>query len=95
MAAISFKAKVETIYNPDDSIAWRHIKVPALTRNHCDMAYFRQHPKFGSYANSDLFLGLLKRQTKHIGNYIRLDRELPEGVTVDTSGFLARVDIQI
>ena len=91
---IQFKAKIETVYNNDDSIAWRCVKVPKLTKKHCDMNYFRKHEKFGPYANSDLFENLLSRQTKHIGQYIRLDR-IPDGVTVNDSGFLAVVTINI
>lgn len=96
-ATITFRAKPETIYNMDDTVAYQRIKVPAIERRHCDMASFRKHPKFRAYANSDLFKNLLSRHLKlaNIPEYIRLDQELPEAVTVDTSGFLAKVTITL
>ena len=96
MATIRFKAKPEVIYNMDMTEAYRRIKVPKLSRSHCDMASFRKHPKFGPYANSDLFANLLAKQLRDraIKEYIRLD-QIPESVTVDTSGFLAVVTIEL
>jgi hypothetical protein len=96
MPAIQFKAKVETIYNPDDTPTWRWVKVPALDRKHCDMSAFRSHPKFGAYANSDLFKNLIARELKSLGvkEYIKL-HELPSCVTIDDSGYLARVTINV
>lgn len=96
MPAITFKAKAESIFNMDDSLAYERVKVPAIERRHCDMDAFRRHPKFGSYANSDLFKGLISRQLKlaGIGEHIRLDR-MPDCVALDRSGFLATVTITI
>ena len=93
MATISFKAKVRDVFNPDETLAYQIVAVPTLTRSHCDMAAFRRHPKFGSYANSDLFPNLLaKLRSERLGDHIRLDR-IPGGVAVDTSGFLAVVTV--
>lgn len=96
-ATITFRAKPETIYNMDDTVAYQRIKVPAIERRHCDMQSFRKHPKFGPYANSDLFKNLISRQLKLVGipTYIRLDQDPPEAVTVDMSGFLAEVTITL
>jgi|688.fasta_scaffold755502_3 hypothetical protein len=96
MPIISFKAKVETIYNADETPAWRWIKVPAIERRHCDMAAFRSHAKYGSYANSDMFGAIVKRAFKEAGvkEYIKL-HEIPANVTIDESGFLAKVTINI
>ena len=95
MARISFKGKIETVYNVDESVAWRFIKVPELARRHCDMNAMRQHAKFRGLANSDLFPNLLKRiKADRLGETVRLDR-VPEGVTVDTSGFLAKVTLDV
>lgn len=100
MARISFKAKARPVYNDDDTVAYMTVAVPTLTRSHCDMSAFRQHPKFGSYANSDLFPGMLAkiRRERITGSpyrdYVRLD-QLPDGVAVDTSGFLAVVSIDV
>lgn len=96
MPAITFKAKVEPIRNMDDTLAYELIKAPAIERRHCDMDAFRRHPKFGSYANSDLFKNLISRQLKlaEVGTHLRLDR-LPACVSVDRSGFLASVTIEL
>ena len=99
MATIKFKAKIRDVYNVDDSLAFRTIAVPTLRRTHCDMAAFRSHPKYGSYANSDLFPAMLERLARdRLGvrdwsRDVRLDR-LPQGVTVNESGFLAVVSFE-
>lgn len=96
MAAITFKAKPHDMLNADGSIAYRFVQAPKLTRSHCDMAAFRQHPRYGGLANSDLFPNLLSRiaHDRGLTGFVRLDR-VPEGVTVETSGFLAVVSIDI
>lgn len=96
MAKIEFKGKVQKVYNMDDTLAFEYVRVPALAYAHCDMNAFRRHPKYGSYANSDLFKNMLARiaKDKGLGERIRLDR-IPEGVTVDTSGFLAKVSFDV
>ena len=91
MAKITFKAKPVKVYNMDDTLAYEYIQVPVLDRKHCDMQAFRQHPKFGPYVNSDLFKGMMSRV---LPKTIRLDA-IPEGVTVDLSGFLAVVSIDV
>lgn len=96
MAKISFRAKVETLRYVDNTVASVRIKVPELKRSHCDMNAFRRHPKYGSYANSDLFPGILKRirAERFGGDYVKLDK-IPDGVTVDQSEFLATVTIDV
>lgn len=97
MPTITFKAKVRTIYNMDNTPAWQEIPVPTLTRSHTDMAAWRKHPKFGGWANSDMFPAILNRQAREVigrQTTIRLDN-IPAGVTVDTSGFLAVVTIEV
>jgi hypothetical protein len=93
-AKITFKGKVETLRYVDNTIASVRIKVPTLERRHCDMNAMRQHPKYGSYANSDLFPAMLARiKNERLGEYIKLDA-IPEGVTVNQEGFLAVVTIE-
>ena len=98
MSRINFKGKIESVYYAGDALpSYRRIKIPELARRHCDMASFRQHPKYGSYANSDLFAGILKRikaDTFGGKEYLRLDA-IPAGVTVDESGFLAEVSFNV
>jgi hypothetical protein len=95
MAKITFKAKVQEM---DPFLGgYQYVTVPKLERRHCDMHAFRIHPKFGSYANSDLFPNILARQREALfgsNGRLRLDA-IPENVTVDTSGFLAVVTIEL
>lgn len=96
-ATITFKGKVETLEYADGTIAAVRIKIPKLERKHCDMAAFRAHPKYGSYANSDLFpamLARIKREKLGDRDYLQLDN-IPEGVSVDTTGFLAVVTFEV
>lgn len=96
MPQIRFKAKLQTVYNHDDTIAYQYVGVPRIARSHCDMAAFRSSPKFGAYANSDMFLAIVAREFRAlgIGGMIKLG-ELPECATIDASGFLAVVTIEL
>ena len=98
MATIKFKAKVQKVLWADSKqIAYLFVKIPKLTRAHCDMPSFRQHPKYRNFANSDLFPSMLARIKHDVGGTrgeIQLDRLRP-GVSVDQSGFLAEVTIEV
>jgi hypothetical protein len=94
-ATISFKTKGEPCSDMDGNhfTVW---KVPTLTRNHCDMAAFRRHSRYGAYANSDLFPSLLRRIRDDLApsGYLQ-SHKLPPNVTVDTSGYLAVITIEL
>lgn len=94
MATIEFKAKAETVKSYDGD--YLMINVPALKRSHCDMAAFRKHKRFGGLANSDLFGNVLSRIARDVApaGFLRSDR-LPANVTLDLSGFLAKVTIEV
>ena len=96
MAKITFKGKIKKVYFMDDTLAYEYIQVPELDRKHCDIAAFRNHAKYGAYANSDLFMGMLKsiKQSTFRGNELKLN-SIPEGVSIDTSGFLAVVTFEV
>lgn len=96
MPIVTFKAKPRTVYNPDDTPAYQWVKVPVLSTQHCDMPAFRQSQAFGGIANSSLFPNALRRAVAALGvrDHLRLD-QLPEGVAVDTTGFLAVITITI
>ena len=98
MATIIFKGKVQDmLYSGETVPSYQYIKIPVLDRKHCDMSAFRNHPRYGGLANSDLFKSLLARIRRDIfGNsqVLKLSN-LPAGVTVDTSGFLAIVTIEV
>lgn len=98
MAKIQFRAKVASVFNHDENetLAWQTVKVPTLTRSHCDMNEFRKHPKFGGFANSTMFPAILSRIARDVApyGYIKLNN-VPNNVTVDTSGFLALVTIEV
>lgn len=88
MATITFKAKVQRL---------EYVPVPTLKRSHCDMNAMRSHPKLGSYANSDLFAGMLERIRRDLFKGavgLRLDA-LPDNVTVNRAGFLAVVTVTV
>lgn len=96
MPLITFKAKPIDVYNADDTFAFRQVKVASIGTQHCDMAAFRCSKAFGGYANSQLFPAMLKRALRDngVGATLRLD-QLPACVTVDDSGFLAVVTIDL
>ena len=97
MATITFKGKVREARYVDGELAYRFVAVPELKRQHCDMAAFRQHAKYGDYANSDLFPGMLRRIRHGLfgdNGLLKLD-SVPDGVAVDASGFLAVVTIEV
>ena len=96
MAQIRFKGKIQTVYNMDESVCYQYIQVPELDRKHCDMNAFRQHAKYGSYANSDLFKGMLKRiRSDMFKNGLLKLNAIPVGVTVDSTGFLTVVTFDV
>ena len=89
MAKIEFKTKIRGNF----------LDVPVFQRKHCDMAAFRVHPKYGSFANSDMFSNALARIRQDVigseyRNYLKLD-SLPANVSVDQTGFLAMVTIEV
>lgn len=93
---IKFKAKMQTMHDMDDTPLYDYIEVPTFKRSHVDMNAARQHPKYGSYANSDLFPAMLARIRRELLDgraYLHLD-QLPENVTV-TPGFLHTVTIKV
>ncbi len=95
-ATLTFKTKLRPVLNMDNTHAWTEIHVPVLTRAHCDMNAFRQHKRYGGIANSDLFKNALTRIRNDVApnGWIKLE-QLPDNVTVDTSGFLAKVTITV
>ncbi len=98
MAQIQFKGKVKSVRYRDGSHAFDYIAIPEFDRRHCDMPAFRSHPKYGGFANSDLFKGILSRiKVQKFGSLTTMLKlnAIPEGVSVDTSGFLAVVTIDV
>ena len=94
---ITFKAKRRKVeYAGHPELHSEYLEVPTIERKHCDMNAFRSHEKYHSYANSDLFPGMLERIAKEKlcfrdhDRTLRLDR-IPPGVTVDASGFLLSI----
>ena len=100
-AQIRFKAKIQHVYNMDDTLAYSYVPVPLLTRSHCDMDAFREHPKYGPYANSNMFPGMLGRIRKDMfpdivnGSPVIKIGAIPIGVAIDVSGFLAKITITV
>ncbi len=96
MAKVEFKSKVRKVYNVDDTLAYCYLDVPELNRQHVNMSEFRQHPKFGPYANSDLFPSMLRRAAEALGvkDRIKMDA-IPAGVAINTRNFLAVVSFDL
>lgn len=92
---IEFKAKPEAIWYGE--VKRHRVKVPELSTRHCDMHAFRVSRRFGSYANSVLFTALLTRAlgVAGIGRYLWADEPLPSGVSIDSTGFLWAVKIEL
>ena len=97
MATITVRAKVQERRYADGTLSKRYVQLPALARKHCDMPAFRAHPRFGSYANSDLFGGMLTRIKREVaGESGAIDlANIPSNVRVDESGFLAVITIEV
>ncbi len=93
---ITFRGKIETLHSVEGAPLYSRIKVPKITRNHCDMQAFRTSQRFSAYANSDVFPSVLARALAELGikEYVRLD-SIPAGVFVDTNGFLAKVTVSL
>lgn len=95
MPTITFKGKPYIGYRLDRSET-RYLKIPVIKRGHCDMAAFRSHKKYGSYANSQLFPAMIARELEARGIARAVDINAPPaGVSVDDSGFLTVVAITI
>lgn len=96
MATITFKGKFKSVYNMDDTLAYSYFAIPSIDRKHCDMAAFRSHAKYGAYANSDMFLGMLARAVAALfpSGRIRTNEAMPDNVTI-THGFLSTITIEV
>lgn len=94
---IKFRGKIREMRYTDGTLARRYISVPKIQRHHCDMGAFRSSRRFGSYANSDLFPAMINRELERLGiRRLAIDLEnVPECVSVDQSGFLAAVTIEV
>lgn len=92
MAAIHFKTKVRSLVEADQTESPYIDLKRCVTRKDCNLK-----PHQHVYYNSDLFPSMLNRAYRQITQgreWLRLS-ELPPGVNVDTSGFLAVVTIQL
>lgn len=98
MAKITFKTRIEMVYNMDETPYGEAFKIPNIKTSHCDMNAFRTHSEFGSYANSVLFLQILSRHLKRLGlpagQYVYIDK-LPKNVTIKRTDFLSIVTIEV
>ena len=100
MAIIKFKSKIKTIGIMGSDVEHEYITVPVLTRSHCDMRAMRVHKRHGAFANSDMFPAMLagsraeRFPTAKYTNLIRVSA-LDDSVTIDKSGFLVVVSIEV
>ena len=109
MPSVSFKVKIKDDNQGSGTIPeWfpenagrKWVKLPDLSAAHIDTASFRKDPRWSGYANSDLLRGMIRRSMNEAGQSrtmwdgtVRVWLDAP-GVTVDTSGFLSVVTIDI
>lgn len=97
---VTFKAKARCAYYIDGTYAYRYVNVPkTFGRQHYDIQAFRDSRRYGMYANSDFLPSMIRHAVERAGvrpgGRLKLDGPLPDGVTVDESGFLAVVSIVI
>lgn len=88
---ITIRAKRRTDYAGRE-----YLELPVLARRHCDMNAARQHPRYGAYANSDLFPGMLRHIRAGVldgAPRLYVD-QLPDNVTIEP-GFLDTVTITV
>lgn len=92
MKCIAFKTKTFPIIQADNTERTAIRLKKTLTRTDCNL---KSHEH--DYYNSDLFPSMLNRHYQTVTggrDYLYLD-SLPEGITVDTSGFLAVVQVSL
>lgn len=96
MATITFKGKFKSVYGMDDTLAYSYLTIPSIDKKHCDMAAFRSHAKYGAYANSDMFPGMLARIVSALFPHgrIQTNEAMPDNVTV-VHGFLSTITIEV
>jgi len=71
------------------------ITLPQISDKHCNMSEVRKHPVLGQWAGKVMFNHKLHRYLQdRLPKTFSLD-QLPEGVEVDTSEFLAVVTIRV
>ena len=93
-ATITFKTKAVPLHTENGEVVESY-KIPELKQHHCDMPAFRQHERYGYLANSQLFLGALRRISLELASsgWLRSDR-LPANVQIKP-GYLAVVTITV
>lgn len=94
---IAFKAKLCTIYNPDDTPAYQELKIPRVAKHHLvNLDAWRSSRAFGGLSRSVLFMGAINQYLaeQKIGPFLRLD-QLPRQVSVSAKKFLADVEILV
>lgn len=93
MPQIRWKVKPQILENGDV-----FVRIPAkFKKHHCDMDAFRRSPKYGPYANSDLFPSILMRIRKQavgIQDGFFLSKT-PQNITVEQTGFLWNVTLDV
>lgn len=92
-ATITFKVK--PVILDDGTVA---VPVPKkFKKSYCDMNAFRSHPKYGSYANSVLFEGILariRRDNFGIRDGFKMS-DKPDNVKVSEGNFLWEVEVRV
>lgn len=89
---VQFKTKVKKMHQADDTVREYVEYKRKLVRTDCNL-----RPQDHAYFNCDMFPSMLNRAYEDVTNrreWVYLD-SLPDGVTVDTSKFLAVVTVKL
>ena len=95
MALLQFKTKGEKVWLTDTTFQTRFAIPKTLNSKHCDMAAFRQHPKYGDYANSVFFPSMLKRAIDLLYPKGYVTNENKTENTTIKDGFLTVISIEL
>lgn len=92
--SVVFKGKIRDMHNVNGTLSYRYIPIKK-TISKADYIHPAGTNRHAGYYNSNLFISMIKRgMLEVIGTAEKIKMEqLPAGVSVDTSGFLAEVNI--
>ncbi len=96
MGTIVFAGKIQKQTDPNSKITHEYVRIPVIARQHIVINSFRNHPKYGFYANSTVLFSMIEKDLESMfpDHWIRLN-DLPPNVSVTHNGFIAEVSITI
>lgn len=95
MALLQFKTKGEKVWLTETTYQIRFNIPKTLGARYCDMAAFRQHPKYKNYANSVFFPSVLKKAVEALYPKGYVTNENKTENTTIKDGFLTVISIEL